>query len=105
MVLISLILILALGSIKYGLLSLVPNLFPAILVFGLWLYLQGQVGLAVAVVAAISSAVVVGDNVIRHKKAMKDFLDYIQKSPDYDTVIIRASMEKGDGMSISYKIK
>lgn len=50
-------------------------------------------------------AVVVGDNVIRHKKAMKDFLVYIQKSPDYDTVIIRASMEKGDGMSISYKIK
>ena len=36
---------------------------------------------------------------------MKDFLDYIQNSPDYETVIIRASMEKGDGMSISYKIR
>ena len=50
-------------------------------------------------------AVVVGDNVIRSARAMKDFLDYMQKSPDYDTVIIRASMEKKDGMSISYKIK
>lgn len=50
-------------------------------------------------------AVIVGDNVIRSAKAMKDFLDYVQKSPKYDTVIIRASMEKGDGMSISYKIK
>lgn len=50
-------------------------------------------------------AVVVGDNVIRSAKAMKDFLDYIQNSPDYDTVIIRASMEKNDGMSISYKIR
>ncbi len=50
-------------------------------------------------------AVVVGDNVIRSAKAMKDFLDYIQNSPDYDTVIIRASMEKKDGMSISYKIR
>ena len=50
-------------------------------------------------------AVVVGDNVIRSARAMKDFLDYIQNSPDYDTVIIRASMEKKDGMSISYKIK
>jgi len=50
-------------------------------------------------------AVVVGDNVIRSAKAMKDFLDYMQESPDYDTVIIRASMEKKDGMSISYKIK
>jgi predicted O-methyltransferase YrrM len=50
-------------------------------------------------------AVVVGDNVIRSAGAMEDFLDYIQKSPDYDTVIIRASMEKKDGMSISYKIR
>jgi predicted O-methyltransferase YrrM len=50
-------------------------------------------------------AVVVGDNVIRSARAMQDFLDYIQNSPDYDTVIIRASMEKKDGMSISYKIR
>jgi uncharacterized protein len=63
LVLISFILIIALGSVKYGLLSLVPNLFPAILAFGLWGYLQGQVGLAVAVVAAISIGVVVDDTV------------------------------------------
>ena len=50
-------------------------------------------------------AVIVADNVIRSARAMEDFLDYVQKSPNYDTVIIRASMEKNDGMSISYKIK
>ncbi len=50
-------------------------------------------------------AVVVGDNVIRSANAMKDFLEYIQTSPDYDTVIMRASMEKNDGMSVSYKIR
>ena len=50
-------------------------------------------------------AVIVGDNVIRSARAMKDFLRYIQESPNYDTVIIRASMEKNDGMSVSYKIK
>jgi len=50
-------------------------------------------------------AVIVGDNVIQSARAMKDFLDYIQESPNYDTVIIRASMEKNDGMSVSYKIK
>jgi len=50
-------------------------------------------------------AVIVADNVIRSARAMGDFLDYIQKSPNYDTVIIRASMEKEDGMSVSYKIK
>ena len=50
-------------------------------------------------------SVVVGDNVIRSARAMKDFLDYIQNNPDYDTVTIRASMEKNDGMTISYKIR
>lgn len=50
-------------------------------------------------------AVIVADNVIVSANAMKDFLDYMQESPSYDTVIIRASMEKKDGMSVSYKIK
>jgi len=49
-------------------------------------------------------AVIVADNVIRSARAMRDFLRLIQESPDYDTVIIRASMEKKDGMSVSYKI-
>jgi predicted O-methyltransferase YrrM len=51
------------------------------------------------------NAVIVGDNVVLYARAMADFLEYIQTSPDYDTVIIRASEEKGDGMSISYKIQ
>jgi predicted O-methyltransferase YrrM len=50
-------------------------------------------------------AVVVADNVIKSAKEMKDYLDYVQTSPNYDTVIIRSSMEKDDGMAISYKIR
>ncbi len=50
-------------------------------------------------------AVVVADNVIQSAREMKDFLDYVQTSPDYDTVTIRSSMEKNDGMTVSYKIK
>jgi predicted O-methyltransferase YrrM len=53
----------------------------------------------------VPGSVIVADNVIQSARAMKDFLDYIQNSPDYNTVIIRASMEKNDGMSISYKIR
>ncbi len=48
-------------------------------------------------------AVVVADNVIRSERQMKDYLAYVQTSPDYDTVTIRASMEKNDGMTVSYK--
>jgi predicted O-methyltransferase YrrM len=50
-------------------------------------------------------ATLVADNVIDYAKQMPDFLEYIQSSPLYDTVIIRASMQKNDGMSISYKIR
>jgi len=50
-------------------------------------------------------AIIVADNVIQSAREMKDYLDYVQTSPDYDTVIIRSSMEKNDGMTVSYKIK
>ena len=50
-------------------------------------------------------AMVVADNVIRSERQMKDYLDYVQSSPNYDTVIVRSSMEKNDGMAISYKLR
>jgi caffeoyl-CoA O-methyltransferase len=53
----------------------------------------------------LPGAVVVADNVIQSAEAMKEYLDYVQSSTEYDTVIIRASDEKQDGMAISYKIK
>ena len=49
-------------------------------------------------------SVVVADNVIRFKDAMQDYLDYVQDGEHYETVIIRASDEKRDGMAISYKL-
>jgi predicted O-methyltransferase YrrM len=52
-----------------------------------------------------AGAVIVADNVIQSARQMKDFLDYVQTSPDYDTVTIRSSMEKNDGMTVSYKIR
>jgi predicted O-methyltransferase YrrM len=52
-----------------------------------------------------TGAVVVADNVIKSAKKMKDYLDYVQTSPNYDTVIVRSSMEKDDGMAISYKVR
>lgn len=52
-----------------------------------------------------SGAVVVADNVIRSARAMSDYLEFMQSSPDWESVIIRASEEKGDGMMISYKLK
>jgi predicted RND superfamily exporter protein len=61
--LISLILIITLRSIKIGLISLIPNLVPAAMAFGLWGLVVGQVGLAVSVVAAMTLGIVVDDTV------------------------------------------
>jgi predicted O-methyltransferase YrrM len=50
-------------------------------------------------------AVVVADNVIRSARAMSDYLEFMQASPEWESVIIRASEEKNDGMMISYMRK
>lgn len=63
LILISLILVVALRSIKLGLISMVPNLLPAALAFGLWGILVGQVGLAISVVSAMSLGIIVDDTV------------------------------------------
>ena len=63
LVLISLLLILALKSLRMGMLSLIPNLFPAAVGFGLWGYLYGEVGVALSVVAAMTLGIVVDDTV------------------------------------------
>jgi predicted O-methyltransferase YrrM len=50
-------------------------------------------------------AIIVADNVIKSARAMQDFLGAMEKNPDYHMVIIRSSLEKGDGMAVIYKLK
>lgn len=63
LILISIILIFALRSLKIGAISLVPNLVPAAMGFGLWGILVGEVGLSLSVVASMSLGIVVDDSV------------------------------------------
>ena len=63
LVLISLILIFALNSFRMGIISLIPNLLPVFMAFGLWAILVGVVGLASSVVAALTMGIVVDDTV------------------------------------------
>ncbi len=60
---ISFILIVALRSLRMGLISLIPNLMPALMALGLWGYLVGEAGLATAVVVAVTLGIVVDDTV------------------------------------------
>ncbi|HEY9134685.1 MAG TPA: MMPL family transporter [Pseudomonadales bacterium] len=63
LVLISVLLVIALRSFKYGLLSLLPNLLPCVMAFGIWGVFVGQVGMAVSIVASLTIGIVVDDTV------------------------------------------
>ena len=60
---ISLILIVALRSWRLGLASLVPNLVPGAMGFGIWGLAVGEVGLSLSVVTSMTLGIVVDDTV------------------------------------------
>ncbi len=62
-ILISLTMILSLRSLKFGIVSLIPNLLPAAVAYGIWGVTVGQVNLAVAAVFSISSGIVIDDTI------------------------------------------
>jgi predicted RND superfamily exporter protein len=63
LVLISILLGFALKSWRYGAVSLLPNLVPAAIGFGLWGIFQGQVGLGLSVVIGMTLGIIVDDTV------------------------------------------
>ena len=60
---ISLVLVLALRSLRLGLASLVPNLVPGAMGFGIWGWAVGEVGLSLSMVTAMTLGIVVDDTV------------------------------------------
>jgi len=63
LVLISILLGFALRSIKFGIISLLPNLMPAAIAFGLWGMTVGEVGLGLSVVMGVTLGIIVDDTV------------------------------------------
>ncbi len=63
LVAISFILMFALRSPKFGVISLVPNLLPAAVSFGVWGLFVGKVGMSLSVVTAMTLGIVVDDTV------------------------------------------
>ncbi|MBF0447021.1 MAG: MMPL family transporter [Magnetococcales bacterium] len=63
LILISIIMMVSLRSIKIGLISLIPNLVPMAMAFGLWGMLVGEVGLALSIVTGMTLGIVVDDSV------------------------------------------
>ena len=63
MSIVSLLLIFAFRSLRFGLLSLVPNFLPAVMAMGIWGYAVGTVNIAASIVTAIAFAIVVDDTI------------------------------------------
>jgi len=63
LIMISFILILAFRSFKIGMISIVPNLVPAAMGFGIWGIFVGEVGLGLSVVSGMTLGIVVDDTV------------------------------------------
>ena len=79
---ISAILLFALRSIRLGLISIVPNVIPAVLGFGVWGLTVGQVGLSLSVVVAMTIGIVVDDTVHFLSKYRRARREYGQSSEE-----------------------
>ncbi|WP_411572370.1 efflux RND transporter permease subunit [Vibrio sp. TH_r3] len=60
---ISCLLIFALRSFKLGILSIIPNMIPAVIGFAIWALISGEVNLGLSVVASLTLGIVVDDGV------------------------------------------
>jgi len=63
LVLISVVLMLSLKSVRTGLVSMIPNMVPIFMTFGIWALVFREVGFAVAVVAPVALGIIVDDTV------------------------------------------
>ena len=63
LVLVSACLVVGFRSLKLAMVSLVPNLIPPLVAFGIWGLVQHQVGLALSVVVAMTIGIVVDDTI------------------------------------------
>lgn len=75
LVLISAVMLLMLRSLRYGVISLIPNLLPAAFGFGAWYFISGNVGLGLTCVVIITMGIVVDDTVhflVKYQRALKE---------------------------------
>nr|QIH44511.1 MMPL family transporter [Vibrio ziniensis] len=63
LLMISVLLMLSLRSFKLGLISIIPNMVPAVIGFGMWALISAEINLALSVVASLTLGIVVDDGV------------------------------------------
>ncbi|PCI44095.1 MAG: RND transporter [Moraxellaceae bacterium] len=95
--LITVVLIIGLRSFRYGLLSLIPNIFPAAVIYGLWGLLVGEINQAAAVTFSVSLGIVVDDTV----HILSKYISARKKGQDVEQAIEYAFTTAGTAMIIT----
>lgn len=75
-VVISLCMIVAFRSVRFGLISFLPNLFPALVVLGIWSAVVGEINMAASVVFSLTLGIVVDDTthfLVKYREARLRF--------------------------------
>ena len=91
LVFVSLALIVVFRSVALGLLSLIPNLFPAVIAFGVWGIFVGEVGLALSVVTSMTLGIIIDDTV----HLLYSFKRNVSKCSEAGASIRASQMEVG----------
>ena len=97
LLLITLTLMFGLGSIYFGILSVVPNLLPATMVFGFWALLVGQLDPFVMMLFSISIGLVVDDTV----HILSHYLESRRRGSSQDQAISRSIRIAGPALAIT----
>lgn len=97
LVLITLSLIVGLRSVYFGILSVLPNLLPATMVFGVWALFVGQVDPFVMMLFSISIGLVVDDTV----HILSHYLDNRRQGADQRDSIDQAIKTAGPALTIT----
>ncbi len=63
LILISIVMMLALRSFKFGLLSIIPNVTPVLVGFGIWSMINGQINTGMVIVFGMTLGIIVDDTV------------------------------------------
>lgn len=75
MFLISLLLVFALRSVRLGIISLIPNIMPAAVGFGIWALISADINLGLSVVVSMTLGIIVDDTVHFLSKYQRARLD------------------------------
>lgn len=76
LILISLVLMLALRNFKLGLLSIIPNVAPVVVGFGLWWLYKGQINTGMVIVFGMTLGIIVDDTVHFMSKFLRARREY-----------------------------